>query len=92
MHRAYAKKAEVVIDSLEQWEQKMRTLRKPHGKLVSRTCTRAVYRTKMTGAPEGEYVSITFEAAFENKAAAIERVGIKLEADGTWMGAGYFIK
>ncbi|MRR07690.1 MAG: DUF4019 domain-containing protein [Deltaproteobacteria bacterium] len=76
----------------EQWEQSMLSFRKPLGRLVSRKVKSTLYRTTLPGAPDGEYVVITFETAFENKASAVETVTPMLEKDGKWRVTGYFIK
>ena len=76
----------------EQWEQSMLSFRKPLGRLISRKVQSTLYKTSMPGAPDGTYVVITFETAFENKASAIETVTPMLEKDGKWRVSGYFIK
>jgi len=76
----------------EQWEQSMLSFRKPLGRLVSRKVQSTLYRTSLPGAPDGKYVVITFETAFENKASAIETVTPMLEKDGKWRVSGYYIK
>jgi hypothetical protein len=76
----------------EQWEQSMQAARKPLGKLVSRQLKSATYQTTLPGAPDGEYVVIQFETAFENKKAAVETVTPMLHKDGQWRVSGYYIK
>ena len=76
----------------EQWEKSMRSFRKPLGRLVSRRVLSTAYRTSLPGAPDGKYVVITFETAFENKRSTVETVTPMLEKDGTWRVSGYFIR
>lgn len=76
----------------EQWEQAAQAVRQPLGKLVSRKVKTSTYKTALPGAPDGEYVVITFETAFENKKTAIETVTPMMDKDGTWRVSGYFIK
>ena len=76
----------------EVFEQKMQTLRKPLGKLISRALVRIFYRTQLPGTPDGEYVVIRFDTVFENKPLAVETVSWMLDKDGQWRVAGYFIK
>jgi hypothetical protein len=76
----------------EQWQQSMRSFRKPLGRLISRKVQSTAYQTSLPGAPDGKYVVITFETAFENKKSAVETVTPMLEKDGTWRVSGYFIK
>jgi Protein of unknown function (DUF4019) len=76
----------------EQWEQMAATVRKPLGAVVSRKLKAAKYQTALPGAPDGEYVIAQFEAAFANKASAVETVTLALDKDGKWRTAGYYIK
>ncbi len=76
----------------EQWEQAAQAVRKPLGKLVSRKVKSSAFKTALPGAPDGEYVVIKFETAFENKKAAIETVTPMMDKDGTWRVSGYFVK
>ena len=76
----------------ERWEQAAQAVRKPLGKLVSRKVKTSAYKTALPGAPDGEYVVITFEASFENKKAALETVTPMMDKDGKWRVSGYFIK
>jgi len=76
----------------EQWEQSLKAVRKPLGKLVSRKVQTKVYKTSLAGAPDGEYVVIQFETSFENKKAAIETVTPMLDKDGKWRVSGYYLK
>jgi len=76
----------------EQWEQSLRAVQKPLGKLVSRDLQSQTYMTSLPGAPDGQYVVIQFQASFENKKFAIETVTPMLDKDGNWRVAGYYIK
>ena len=76
----------------EQWEQLVKAVRKPLGKLISRKVQTKAYKTSLAGAPDGEYVVIQFETSFENKKAAIETVTPMMDKDGKWRVSGYLIK
>jgi hypothetical protein len=76
----------------EQWNQSLRAVRKPLGKVVSRQMQSATYQTSLPGAPDGEYVVIQFHTSFENKKAAIETVTPMMDQDGQWRVSGYYIK
>lgn len=76
----------------DQWVQSMQAVRKPLGKLVSRTVKTTVYQSSLPGAPDGEYVVIQFETSFENKKAAVETITPMLDKDGVWRVSGYYIK
>ena len=75
-----------------QWEQSLQSVRKPLGKLISRSIKDATHTTSLPGAPDGEYVVIQFQTSFENKKSAIETVTPMLDPDGVWRVSGYFIK
>jgi hypothetical protein len=76
----------------EQWNRLLQGVRKPLGEVVSRQMKSATYTTSLPGAPDGEYVVIQFDTAFENKKAAIETVTPMMDQDGTWRVSGYYIK
>lgn len=76
----------------DQWEQAVRALRKPLGKLVSRKLKSASYTTSLPGAPDGEYVVIQFDTSFENKKSGIETVTPMMDKDGMWRVSGYYVK
>lgn len=76
----------------DQWEQALRPVRGPLGKLISRKVKSATYTTSLPGAPDGQYVVIQFNTSFENKKAAIETVTPMMDKDGKWRVAGYYIK
>ena len=75
----------------EKWQETAQAVRAPLGRLKSRTLKSATYATTLPGAPDGEYVVFQFNAAFEQKAAAVETVTTIREEDGTWHVGGYFI-
>jgi len=76
----------------EQWNQSLRAVRKPLGKVVSRQMKSATYKTSLPGAPDGEYVVIQFDTSFEKKRAAIETVTPMMDQDGKWSVSGYYLK
>lgn len=76
----------------ELWEQSLQAVRKPLGKLVSRKVKSKSYKTALPGVPDGEYVVIQFETAFENKKSAIETITPMMDMDGRWRVSGYYIK
>ena len=78
--------------TLNQWEQSMRAVRKPLGKLMSRRLKAKAYRSSLPGAPDGEYVVIQFDTSFENKKAAVETITPMMDKDGFWRVSGYYIK
>jgi hypothetical protein len=78
--------------SKAQWQSMLQSTRTPLGKLTSRKLKSATYTKSLPGAPDGEYVVIQYDSAFENKQPAIETVTPMLDKDGIWRVSGYFIK
>jgi hypothetical protein len=76
----------------DKWKSSLDTVRKPLGKLTSRTVKKAQFATSLPGAPDGQFVVVQFDTAFENQKAVAETVTFMLEKDGQWRAAGYFIK
>jgi hypothetical protein len=76
----------------EKWEQALQTVRKPLGKLRSRTIKSKTFTRSLPGAPDGEYVVIQFESSFAKKKSAQETITPMLEDDGKWRVSGYFIR
>jgi len=77
---------------VEQWQRSMIAFRKPLGKVVSRKLRSNHYTKTLPGAPDGEYVVIQYETAFEHKKSAIETITPMLDEDGGWKVSGYYIK
>jgi len=76
----------------EKWEDMLRPVRGPLGKVLSRKLKSATYTKTLPGAPDGEYVVVQFDTSFEHKQAATETVTPTLDKDGKWRVSGYFIK
>ncbi len=76
----------------DQWEQALRSVRGPLGKLISRKVKSATYTSSLPGAPDGQYVVIQFNTSFENKKSGIETVTPMIDKDGKWRVSGYYIK
>jgi hypothetical protein len=70
----------------------MNAARAPLGALKSRSLRSAEYATRVPGAPDGQYVVLQFESAFDKKAQALETVTPTKDPDGQWRVSGYFIK
>jgi len=75
-----------------QWVQQLGGSRAPLGQVLKRDLKWQAYKTRLPGAPDGEYVVIQFVTSFTNKKAAVETVTPTLETDGKWRVSGYFIK
>lgn len=76
----------------DKWEETIRPVRAPLGKLISRELKSKEYVTSLPGAPDGQYVIIQFSTKFENKDSAVETITPMLDKDSTWRVSGYFIK
>lgn len=74
-----------------QWSQALVSVRKPLGALRQRENLAADYKTTLPGAPDGKYVLLQYQSAFERKAAAVESVTVVMDPDGVWRVVGYFI-
>jgi hypothetical protein len=77
---------------LEQWKDALKAAQAPLGKAVSRRLKSERYAGELPGAPDGEYVVIEFETAFEKKRNGTETITPMKDADGEWRVSGYFIK
>jgi hypothetical protein len=75
----------------KEWTAKWSVTMAPLGKVVSRGVTSAEYSTTMPGAPDGEYVILKFDTAFETRQTAVETLYVRKEPDGLWRVSGYFI-
>jgi hypothetical protein len=76
----------------EQWIQALTGVAPPLGKVVSRKLKSRQYSEKLPGAPDGKYVVIQYETAFEKKASAVETITPMLDPDGVWRVSGYLIR
>jgi hypothetical protein len=78
--------------SKEQWVQSIKSARSMFGGVEKRTIKSTEYATSLPGAPDGHYVIIQYETAFEKKQSAVETVTPMKDSDGQWRVSGYFIK
>ena len=76
----------------EQWEQTIRAVRKPIGRVLERNVRSSVYATSLPGAPDGSYYVIQFNSSFSSKKKTVETVTPMKGEDGVWRVSGYFIK
>jgi hypothetical protein len=74
------------------WQQKIKAVRGPLGKVLSRKLRWVQYTTSLPGAPDGQYVVIQYDTSFENKKSAVETITPMLDKDGQWHVSGYFIR
>jgi len=74
------------------WQESIKAARGPLGKVQARRLLSARYTTALPGAPDGDYVVIQYQAAFEHKAKAVETITPMKDRDGKWRVSGYYIK
>lgn len=74
------------------WTDALTGIRKPLGKLLSRTLVKTQSASSLPGAPDGNYVVMQFDTNFSNKKDAVETVTLVREKKGRWRAAGYYIK
>ncbi len=74
------------------WKSEIQKIRQPLGKLSERKLKSAEYSKELPGAPEGEYVLLRYESAFEHRPSAEEQVILVLGQDLIWRVAGYSVK
>ncbi len=75
-----------------EWIKTLRNLRGMLGEVNSRKLISAKRTTKMAGAPDGEYVIITYRTKFDKKSDAREVIVPMLDKDGKWRISGYHIQ
>lgn len=76
----------------QKWVEAAQTARSPLGPVKSRAVKSSTATKTLPGAPDGEYVVLQFNAAFEKKAAALETITVLREPDGQWRVVGYFVR
>src|SRR5687767_10381151 len=75
------------------WSDSAGTARSPLGAVTTRAVRNASYSMSLPGAPDGEYVTITYDTAFANKAAGVETVvAMRDPSTGKWQVVGYFVR
>jgi serine/threonine protein kinase len=76
----------------DQWIASLTAVRPPLGKVKIRLINTTQTATNLPGTPDGRYIVMTFNTAFENRRTAVETVTFEELKDGTLRPSGYFIK
>lgn len=76
----------------QKWVESVGAARGPFGGLNTRSVKSNTATTTLPGAPDGEYVVLQFNTAFEKKAAALETITVLRDSDGQWRVVGYFVR
>jgi|GEM_PF-927596 len=93
----YANSWKAAADSFQaavpqkEWENHVRDVRRPFGKLVSRQFKSAQYTRTLPNAAEGEYVILQFTVLFSNGSKGTETITPMLDNYGQWKVSGYYI-
>jgi Protein of unknown function (DUF4019) len=89
--KAAGKKFQDAITA-ERWADSLKQVRPPLGATSERTLLSTQFTKGFSGAPEGDYVLLTFRSNFANKTDSRETVTLEREGDGVWRVIGYFIR
>lgn len=79
----------------KKWVTSLNWVYRGLGKATSREQLSATYYNSLPGAPEGEYVILTFKTTFKNKedtTEATETITPMKCKDGKWRVSGYYVK
>lgn len=74
------------------WVSEVGQMRIPLGAVKSREIRQLKKVATLTGAPDGEYFIVQFDSSFAGKENVVEVVRFKLEEEGSWKAAGYFVR
>jgi hypothetical protein len=77
---------------LKEWLTLIASAREPLGAVSSRELILAKRVKDLPGAPPGTFTVIQFKTRFATKPNSVETISPKLNSDGSWNVAGYFIK
>jgi hypothetical protein len=75
----------------DQWTKAVTVARTPFGAFTSRSINSRQYTASLPGAPPGQYVVLTFDSHFAQR-AGVETIVMTLDTDGAWRVAGAFIR
>jgi len=78
--------------TLIQWEQSMKRIRQPLGRVLTRRMLTKIFKTSLPNKPNGEYVIIQFATSFDKKRRAMETVITMQDKDKAWRVSDYQIK
>jgi hypothetical protein len=78
--------------TVEQWEAAIQAVHSQTGKNLSRKLKSAQSTKNPPNAPEGDYVILQYDSAFEKARSATETLAPMKDPDGVWRVSGYFVK
>ncbi|WP_447555589.1 DUF4019 domain-containing protein [Vreelandella sp. EE22] len=77
--------------SATQWVDALGQVRQPLGELEDREVSSTTLADSLPGAPDGEYMVITYASSFEHEDNAVETVTLRKESE-EWLPVGYFVR
>lgn len=77
---------------LDVWLKQAPAMREKYGALTGREQKDARTANWAEGAPDGKYLTLTYNSSFKLRPAVVETVILALAADQQWRVAGYFLK
>lgn len=88
---AYAELAAFTRENIKDmtWRLYWTAIRKPLGKLKTRSLFKSEYIKSLKGLPEQEGAIVQYKSSFENRESVLETFSMIREKDGTWRVANY---
>ncbi len=81
-----------VMIPFDRWVKIVQSTRKENGDVISRKVHDTERVSSLPGAPEGDYIIVTFRTDYWNKKNAVETVVTTRDSDGIWRVSGYTIE
>jgi hypothetical protein len=88
--KAAGKKFQIAMP-VAKWTPALADVHGPMGKVVQRAMIGTTFDKSFPGAPDGEYATVEYRTAFENRSDNHETVTLEHEGDGVWRVIGYSI-
>lgn len=90
---SWKKAAALLKDKItqEEWVENLTKVSSLYGPLVERKHQKSIFTSSAKDSPDGEYIILTYESNFTNKAGTTETVIATFEKDNFWRVAGYHI-
>lgn len=73
------------------WIERLKAVREPLGRNVIRNIKKSTERDTLPGVPDGDYVILVFDAAYDKKRQSEEKVTLE-KSKQEWRVVGYFIQ
>ncbi len=76
----------------QNWTDGLQKIRSVTGPLLQRSEVKMTVSIPDKDSPKGEYIVITYDSRYQNRADASEVVTVMRSPDGIWRVAGYYVK